>query len=88
MEDVPGDENFLSFKESDTNNSSGSSSAYLDTTDGREVPMFHYNWETCQDMPLMVRMVSFDILAKFSENSRKKQPSDCSLVLDKSCGIQ
>jgi hypothetical protein len=41
LEDVPGNEN----------NSPGSSSAaYLD---GREVPMFHYNWETCQDMPLM-----------------------------------
>uniref|UniRef100_A0A1J3F8Z1 Protein LNK3 n=1 Tax=Noccaea caerulescens TaxID=107243 RepID=A0A1J3F8Z1_NOCCA len=41
LEDVPGIEN----------NSPGSSSAaYLD---GREVPMFHYDWETCQDMPLM-----------------------------------
>lgn len=53
MEDVPGNENLDSFKESDHYNSPGSSSAaYLD---GREVPMFNYNWETCQDMPFMVR---------------------------------
>ncbi|KAL1196870.1 Protein LNK4 [Cardamine amara subsp. amara] len=52
LEDVPGNGNLDSFKESDYNNSPGSSSAYLDTNDAREVPMFHYNWETCQDMPL------------------------------------
>ncbi|VVB13524.1 unnamed protein product [Arabis nemorensis] len=51
LEDVPGNENLDSFKESDNYNSSGSSSAYLD---GREVPMFNYNWETCQDMPFMI----------------------------------
>ncbi|XP_010491297.1 PREDICTED: protein LNK4-like isoform X2 [Camelina sativa] len=53
LEDVPGNGNFHSFKESDNSNTTTSSSAYLDNTDGREVPMFHYNWETCQDMPLM-----------------------------------
>ncbi|KAF8115607.1 hypothetical protein N665_0025s0075 [Sinapis alba] len=54
LEDVPGNGNLHWFKDSDNNNSPGSSSvAYLDTLDGREVPMFQYNWEACNDMPLM-----------------------------------
>ncbi|KAJ0266227.1 Protein LNK4 [Hirschfeldia incana] len=54
LEDVPGNGNLHWFKESDNNNSPGSSSvAYLDTLDGREVPMYQYNWEACNNMPLM-----------------------------------
>ncbi|KAG7554409.1 hypothetical protein ISN44_As11g006530 [Arabidopsis suecica] len=73
LEDVPGNENFLSFKESDTNNSSGSSSAYLDTTDGREVPMFHYNWETCQDMPLMEEDAPMNLCEKNMEEASAEE---------------
>ncbi|CAH2073774.1 unnamed protein product [Thlaspi arvense] len=51
LEDVPGNGNLHSFKESDNSISPGSSSAAF--LDGREVPMFHYNWETCHDMPLV-----------------------------------
>ncbi|CAH8312635.1 unnamed protein product [Eruca vesicaria subsp. sativa] len=54
LEDVPGNGNLHCFKESDNNSPGGSSSvAYLDTLDGGEVPMYQYNWEACNDMPLM-----------------------------------
>ncbi|XP_018442419.1 protein LNK4 [Raphanus sativus] len=53
LEDVPGNGNLHCFKESDNNSPGSSSVAYLDTLDGREVPMYQYNWEACNDMPLM-----------------------------------
>ncbi|KAL0736410.1 hypothetical protein Bca4012_012620 [Brassica carinata] len=63
------------FKESDNNSPGSSSVAYLDTLDGREVPMYQYNWEACNDMPLM----EGEEPMKISENM--EEPSTEEVVL-------
>ncbi|KAL0888427.1 hypothetical protein Bca101_012410 [Brassica carinata] len=74
-DDVPGNGNLQWFKESDNNSPGSSSVAYLDTLDGREVPMYQYNWEACNDMPLM----EGEEPMKISENM--EEPSTEEVVL-------
>ncbi|KAG2262917.1 hypothetical protein Bca52824_069996 [Brassica carinata] len=75
LEDVPGNGNLQWFKESDNNSPGSSSVAYLDTLDGREVPMYQYNWEACNDLPLM----EGEQPMKISENM--EEPSTEEVVL-------
>lgn len=81
LEDVPGNGNLHCFKVSDNNSPGGSSSvAYLDTLDGREVPMYQYNWEACNDMPLMEGEEPMKI-SDLCEEKNLEEPSTEEVVL-------
>ncbi|ESQ40629.1 hypothetical protein EUTSA_v10014291mg [Eutrema salsugineum] len=79
LEDVPGNEGLHSFSELD-NDSPGPSSAYLSNLDGIEVPMFHYDWETCQDMPLMGEHEASMKISELCEENME-EPSNEEVVL-------
>ncbi|XP_033138446.1 protein LNK4 isoform X2 [Brassica rapa] len=80
LEDVPGNGNLHCFKESDNNSPGSSSVAYLDTLDGREVPMYQYNWEACNDMPLMEGEEPMKI-SDLCEEKNLEEPSTEEVVL-------